>query len=283
MTVEDIITRQSRTNFAISFQLLPERKREAIHTVYAFCRCTDDIVDEGGEKGEKAALLARWTEELGRSLAGESEYALLNKLAVIAKNFNIPVEHFFLLIDGMRMDLEKNRYSTFDELYEYCYRVASSVGLMCASIFGYKKLSALNYAVNLGIALQMTNIIRDVQSDARMGRIYLPHEDMERFGYTEDMLFGGEYNEAFVQLLRLEASRAHRYYEAARASLQREDHRAFIAARIMDGVYSRLLASMERENFRVFDHRFSVSSTSKLFIALRELLSPPPLHSLART
>lgn len=281
MNVEEIITRQSRTNFSISFQLLPEEKREAINTVYAFCRCTDDIVDEGADRGEKTVLLVRWTEELRKALTGESDHALLNKLAVIAKKFNIPVDHFFLLIDGMRMDLEKTRYESFDELYEYCYRVASSVGLMCASIFGYKKLSALNYAVNLGIALQMTNILRDVKSDARMGRIYLPREDMTRFGYTEDMLFREEYNEAFVQLMRLQASRAHHYYRAARANLMKEDHRAFIAARIMDGVYSRLLATMEHNNFRVYDRRFSVSSLTKMLIALRELLSPPPAHTVA--
>ena len=205
------ITRKSKTNFMMSFAMLPEEKRDAIHTVYAFCRCTDDIVDDEGDKATKSARLQRWTEELERGFRNESEHPLLNKLNTIAVRFNIPAVHFFDLIRGMTMDLEKNRYATFDELYEYCYHVASTVGLMCSEIFGYKNEKTRAYAVDLGIAMQLTNIVRDVKDDALIGRVYIPLEDFERFGYSTEQLLGSEYNEAFVRLMRFETQRARTY------------------------------------------------------------------------
>jgi phytoene synthase len=276
--VADLITKQSKTNFMISFSMLPEQKRDAIHTVYAFCRCTDDIVDEGaGDDESKSAMLARWSAELERGFRGESMYPLLNKLSIIATRFNIPAVHFFDLIRGMRMDLEKTRYETFEELAEYCYRVASSVGLMCSEIFGYRNRTTLQYAIDLGIALQLTNIVRDVRSDAQRGRIYIPHEDFERFGYTEEQLLASVYNEAFVRLMRFETQRAREYYTRARASLAAEDHRAFAAARIMDRIYSRILDKIERKHYAVFEGKISISKFSKLVIAVREYFSSPAL------
>lgn len=278
----DFIARRSRTNFAISFAMLPRPKRTAINTVYAFCRCTDDIVDEGGDHETKTAMLARWTAELERGFQGSSEHALLNQLSIIAKKFNIPAAHFFELIRGMQMDLERTRYRTFDELHEYCYRVASTVGLMCSEIFGYTKESTRQYAVDLGIALQLTNIVRDVRSDARRGRIYIPAEDFERFGYSEEELLACAYNPAFVQLMRFETGRAREYYLRARACLAPEDHRAFFAARIMDRIYFRILDKIERKNYAVFDRKISISRISKLAIALNEYFSPPPLIATAQ-
>ena len=178
----DIITRNSKTNFYYSFSLLPKHQRSAINTVYAFCRCTDDIVDEGEDREAKSAMLKRWAHELELGLRNESRFPLLNQLNAIAQKFHIPVTHFFDLIDGMQMDLDKQRYETFDELFEYCYKVASTVGLMCSEIFGYKNERTKQYAINLGIALQLTNILRDVRHDAEKGRIYLPLEDLRRFG-----------------------------------------------------------------------------------------------------
>ena len=280
--VADIITKQSKTNFMISFSMLPEPKREAIHTVYAFCRCTDDIVDEGGDHASKSAMLARWTAELERGFRSESSYPLLNKLHVIATRFNIPAAHFFELIRGMRMDLDKARYETFDELSEYCYRVASTVGLMCSEIFGYRNKQTLQYAIDLGIALQLTNIVRDVRGDALIGRIYIPHEDFVRFGYTEDELLASVYNDSFVRLMRYEVQRAREYYDRARASLAAEDHRAFAAARIMDRIYSRILDKIERKQYAVFEDKISISSASKFFIALREYFSSPSYDVLPR-
>ncbi len=275
--VEEIITKQSKTNFLISFQMLPEHKREAINTVYAFCRCTDDIVDEEGDKAVKSARLSLWAMELERGLRGESEHALLNKLSVIARKFNIPVVHFYDLIHGMEMDLVKNRYTSFEELYEYCYKVASTVGLMCSEIFGYKHEITKEYAVNLGIALQLTNIVRDVRSDAEIGRIYLPHEDFIRFGYSEEELLASKYNQAFIDLMRFEVQRARDYYNKARLSLAHEDHKAFFAARIMDQIYYRILTKIEKKHYKVFDGKISISPATKLFIALKEYYSASPV------
>ncbi len=276
-TAEDI-TRRSKTNFMVSFAMLPEPKRDAIHTVYAFCRCTDDIVDEEGDEESKSARLKRWTEELEKGLRNESTHALLNKLSIIADRFNIPAVHFFDLIRGMRMDLEKARYETFDELYEYCYHVASTVGLMCSEIFGYKHEQTKQYAVDLGIALQLTNIVRDVKADAEIGRIYLPHEDFNRFGYSEQDLFDHVYNARFIEMMQFETQRARDYFQKARASLAHEDHAAFMAARIMDRIYYRILQKIEKKQFALFDDRISISSFSKLRLAAAEYFSKAPLE-----
>jgi phytoene synthase len=271
------ITRKSKTNFMVSFAMLPEEKRDAIHTVYAFCRCTDDIVDEEGDHLSKSATLMRWGEELEKGLRNESSFALLNRLSVIATRFNIPAVHFFDLIRGMRMDLERTRYETFDELYEYCYNVASTVGLMCSEIFGYKNETTRQYAIDLGIALQLTNIVRDVKADAEIGRIYLPREDFERFGYSYDDLLRSTYNERFVRLMRFETARAREYYQRARMSLAHEDHAAFFAARIMDRIYYRILQKIEQKQFALFDERISISSFSKFRLAMAEYISRAPV------
>ncbi|MDX9758379.1 MAG: presqualene diphosphate synthase HpnD [Bacteroidota bacterium] len=271
------ITRKSKTNFMVSFAMLPEEKRDAIHTVYAFCRCTDDIVDEGGDRESKSARLLRWTEELELGLRNESSHPLLNKLSVIAARFNIPAVHFFDLIHGMRMDLERSRYATFDELHEYCYHVASTVGLMCSEIFGYTNERTRQYAVDLGIALQLTNIVRDVKADAELGRIYLPEEDFIRFGYSYEELLNSTYNENFVRLMRFETGRAREYYQRARASLAQEDHAAFFAARIMDRIYYRILQKIEQKHYALFGARISISSAAKLRIAIAEYFSRTPL------
>jgi phytoene synthase len=272
------ITRKSKTNFMVSFAMLPEHKRDAIHTVYAFCRCTDDIVDEEGDHASKSHRLQKWTEELEKGLRNESSHALLNQLSVIADRFSIPAVHFFDLIRGMRMDLEKVRYDTFDELYEYCYNVASTVGLMCSEIFGYTKESTRQYAIDLGIALQLTNIVRDVKADAQIGRIYLPREDFDRFGYSYDEILASTYNESFVRMMRFQSQRAREYYAKARQSLAHEDHAAFFAARIMDRIYYRILQKIEQKQFALFDERISISSFAKFRIAAAEYLSRAPLQ-----
>lgn len=268
-----IITKESKTSFYYSFTMLPKHKRNAIHTVYAFCRYTDDIVDEGDDPVQKTAMLKRWVMELEKGFCNESQYPLLNQLNVIAQKFHIPVEHFFELIRGMEMDLHKNRYETFDELVEYCYRVASTVGLMCSEIFGYQNERTKEYAINLGIALQLTNIVRDVRDDAKRGRIYLPHEDFVRFGYSEEQLLRSEFNLNFQQLMKFECDRINEYFAKARMNLAREDHVAFFAARIMDRIYSRILERIVQKNFDVFQKRISVSTPSKLWIVLKEFLN----------
>jgi phytoene synthase len=267
------VTRSSNTSFYYSFSLLPKQKREAIHTVYAFCRYTDDIVDEGSDPHSKVVLLRRWRMELGRALKGRSAYPLLNQLNTTARKFNIPVDHFYDLIRGMEMDLGKTRYATFEELRNYCMLVASSVGLMCRQIFGYLNDSTREYAINLGIALQLTNILRDIKEDSRRGRIYLPLEDLRRFGCTEEDLLACRYTPEFVTMMRFECDRASRYFDMARDALRNEDKRFFFAARIMWSIYAHTLQRIKRSNYNVFERRISISSLMKLLIAFRYWLS----------
>src|SRR5712692_7441462 len=188
-----VITRGGHSSFFYSFSFLPRDQREAINTLYAFCRETDDIVDTEREQTRKIALLRKWRRELGKALDGQSEYTILNRLSATAKRFRIPVELFYDLIRGVEMDLTTNRYETFEDLRTYCYHVASTVGLMCVEIFRPRNKQTKDYAVNLGLALQLTNILRDVKLDAKYGRIYLPQEDLRRFGYTENDLFENRY------------------------------------------------------------------------------------------
>ncbi|MBM2845496.1 MAG: Squalene synthase HpnD [Bacteroidetes bacterium] len=267
------IAKNTNTNFYYSFSVLPKHKREAIKTVYAFCRFTDDIVDDGADEVRKVEMLRKWRRELARAIRGESDYPILNQLSATARRFNIPIEHFYELIRGVEMDLTKNRYETFDDLREYCYLVASTVGLMCRQIFGYKNESTRDYAINLGIALQLTNIIRDVQDDAKKGRIYIPLEDMRRFGYTEDDLLHGRYTEEFINLMRFECDRAREYFDLAHDALKDEDKHHFFAARIMWSIYAHLLRRIERSNYNVFERRISLPRFLKLLITFRYWLS----------
>ena len=212
-----------RSNFYLSFLTLSPPKREAIETIYTFCRVTDDIVDETGDDGVKQQRLHQWTDELHRALNGQSRYQVLNRLTRIMARFNIPLHHVEGLLEGMEMDLTKKRYETFEELQEYCYRAASTVGLMCAEVFGYRNERTKEYAVNLGIALQLTNILRDLKQDAKRGRIYLPLEDLGRFGYSEEELLAGVYNDRFVALMQFECERARGFFRVAKAALAEED------------------------------------------------------------
>jgi 15-cis-phytoene synthase len=257
-----------KSSFYYSFLILPRPKRDAIETIYAFCRFTDDIVDEAGDEKEKHALLLQWTEELKRSLYGVSRFSLLNRLAAIIHRFHIPVEHFYELIKGMEMDLRNTRYNTFFELEQYCYRAASTVGLICAEVFGYTNEKTKQYAIDLGIALQLTNILRDVKADAKNGRIYLPLEDLRKFNYTEEELLHLTYNERFVELMKFECQRAHEYFRRAKACLAEEDKPLFTAARTMGNIYYLLLLRIERARYDVFSKRIRLSSPLKILVAM---------------
>jgi 15-cis-phytoene synthase len=257
-----------QSNFYFSFLILPKPKREAIETIYAFCRTTDDIVDEAGDEGEKHARLLTWTDELKRSLYGISNYGLLNRLATIIMRFKIPVDHFYELIKGMEMDLTKKRYETFEELQQYCYRAGSTVGLICAEVFGYKNERTRQYAINLGIALQLTNILRDIKADAKRGRIYIPQEDLRTFGYAEDDLIRNIYDEHFVNLMKYECDRAHEFFRTAKKFLAEEDKPLFSAARTMGNIYYLLLRRIESNQYDVFSKRVRLSSSIKFLIAM---------------
>jgi phytoene synthase len=170
------------------------------------------------------------------------------------------------------MDLDRRRYGTFEELHEYCFRVAAAVGLACIEVFGYTDHRAREYAVNLGVALQLTNILRDLRTDAERGRIYLPQEEIRRFGYSEDDLLRGRYTQPFLELMRFQADRTHAYYRAARAALPRVDRRRLVAAEIMGVIYHALLRTIEARKFRVFGQRVRVSTSRKVALTLATFL-----------
>lgn len=263
------ISKESKSSFYYAFSLLPAEKRDAMNDIYAFCRYTDDIVDNQNLPDEvKFENLRKWRLELEKALKFNSQFPLLNKVSKSIQTFNIPLEPFFDLIRGMEMDLQYKRYFSFNDLQTYCYRVASTVGLMCIEIFGYKNPCVKNYAVNLGMALQLTNILRDVKIDAECGRIYLPKEDMDRFNYSEKELMDNVYNDNFVLLMRYEAAKAKKYFEEANKNLRFEDKPSLFAARAMQHIYFRLLTKLEAENFNVFEKKIKVSKFDKVALAV---------------
>jgi phytoene synthase len=262
------LTRKSRSNFYYAFLFLSREKREAIYAVYAFCRSVDDVADGTASLEEKRLQLTEWRRELDRCYAGEPRHPITVKLAQSLRRFRIPKEHFEELIAGVEMDLTQNRYRTFRDLYEYCYRVAGVVGLMCIEIFGYRNPKAKDYAINLGVALQLTNIMRDVRTDAARGRIYLPQEELARFGCHEQELLQGCYTPAFLAVMGCMGTCARQYFQNARELLASEDRPALLAAEIMGAIYYRLLESIEASGYRVFDRTITLSIQKKVWLAL---------------
>jgi phytoene synthase len=269
------------TSFYYSFLVLPLRKRNAIIAVWDFCRAVDDAVDEvvpevewarglSDEARAKATRqLANWRTEVAATFNGRPQTPQGIALQPFVREFNLPREQFEDLVDGVEMDLHHARYQTFDSLVEYCRRVASAVGLICLEIFGYQNQSARDYAKNLGLALQLTNIIRDVRADLVRGRIYLPIEDLNRFGVSEDDLRSGQLSARVIDLLRFECERAHSYYRRAASQLPREDARSLVAAEIMGGIYFEILRRVERGGYDVFSARIRVPRPTRAVIALR--------------
>jgi 15-cis-phytoene synthase len=262
------LTRKSRSNFYYSFLFLSKDQRQAMYAVYAFCRSVDDVADGTASACEKQGLLDEWRRELDRCYDGKAQHPITVKLAQSLQQFPIPKEHFAELIAGVEIDLTHHRYPTFRELYDYCYRVAGVVGLMCIEIFGYRNPKAKDYAINLGVALQLTNIMRDLKGDAERGRIYLPQEDLARFGYREEELLRDAYTPAFIELMRFAGNRARHYFQQARQLLAEEDRRSLVAAEIMGAIYYRLLETIEAERYRVFDRTITLPTSHKLWIAL---------------
>jgi phytoene synthase len=262
------VTRRSRSSFYYAFILLPAERRRALHAVYAFCRFIDDIADDEAIS-EPAMLLKRWREELDRVYAGAPTRALSRALADSARRFRIPRELFAEIINGVEMDLSRKRYQSWDELRPYCYRVASALGLICIEIFGYRNPSAKVYAENLGLALQLTNILRDVREDAERGRIYLPLEDLARFNVSENEILGGVYSPNFVCLMDFEAKRAQELYAKAQSALAREDRATLLTAEAMRLIYAAILERIIKSNYRVLDRRHSLSAPHKLYLVGR--------------
>jgi 15-cis-phytoene synthase len=262
------------TSFYYSFLVLPPRKRRAIIAVWDFCRAVDDAVDEVPAGTSPSQQLAMWRAELAACFAGAGDTRTPctpqgRALQPCIAEFDLPREPFEELITGVGMDLDQDRYPTFDALAQYCRRVASMVGLICLEIFGYRDERAKSYAINLGMALQLTNIIRDVAADLRHGRVYLPADDMARFGVTVAMLEQGRVTPAVRELLRYECDRAREYYRRASAELPRVDARSLVAAEIMGGIYFAILQRIERAGYDVFSRRIRVPRPYRAVIALR--------------
>jgi phytoene synthase len=257
------------SSFHYSFGLLPRERREAIEAVYAFCREVDDLADEGLPGRDAHSELLLFRDELSRCYAGAPTRPVTLALQRCIRRFRIPREPFEAILEGVEMDLHKRRYATFAELRGYCYRVASAVGLICLPIFGCAHPKSRDYAVDLGIALQLTNILRDLKSDADRDRIYLPADEMEAFGYGERALFSGERNAAFLALMRYQASRAGRHFESAAQAMPPSDRRRLLPAEVMGAIYRRLLRRLEAERFPVFERRVSVPRFTQLSLALR--------------
>lgn len=267
------ITKASRSNFYYAFLLLPRAQSEAIQTVYAFCRCVDDAVDQSASPEEAKKELDQWREQMRRCLEVPPSHPLLAALAGTIRKYNIPLEYFEELISGMEMDLHSRRYATFEDLRLYCYRAASVVGLICLKIFGTTRPEAEEHAVHQGLAFQLTNILRDLRADAERGRIYLPLEDLERFRYTEKDLMDSVYNPPFVEMMAFQCARARAHYEKARACLPPQDRRRLLASEVMAAVYYRILREIERRNYDVFTKKIALPRRAKLALALRTWLS----------
>ncbi|HMS84034.1 MAG TPA: presqualene diphosphate synthase HpnD [Nitrospira sp.] len=265
-------TKKSGSNFYYSFLFLPKTKRDAMYTVYAFCKAVDSAVDEPTAGTNPKDELKRWREELDAVYSGTPTTPIMVSLTHHVKALSIPKAYFEELIKGVEMDLFNNRYVTFDELSLYCYRVASVVGLICLHIFGVTSARAQDYAVALGMAFQLTNILRDVGADAAGGRIYLPLDDLHKWNYPEKAMLNQSYSPEFRVLMEYESSQAHHYYKRAEAALKglsSSERRALTVAEIMRGIYSRILERIERSNYQVFGPRISLTTTQRVLIALR--------------
>ncbi|HEV2493476.1 MAG TPA: presqualene diphosphate synthase HpnD [Terriglobia bacterium] len=267
-------TSAAATNFYYSFVLLPREKRRAIESVYAFARRGDDLVDGDLATDEAAHQMARFRELLdecyadGRPSLGSDAEPAIEALAETVHRYPIPRRLFDDLISGLQMDLDRAQYRTFEDLAVYCYRVAGTIGLISIEIFGYRSLQTRDYAVHLGTALQLVNILRDVASDARRGRVYLPDEDLDRFGVKREQLLAARPSEGFAELMRFECDRARHYFDLAQLSLAPKERRLMVAAEIMAAIYWRLLAEIEQRGYNVFGPRIALPRHLKLWIAL---------------
>ena len=266
------ITRKSASNLALAFVLLPKARREAMAALYAFCREVDDVADEDAvPETQRAAALASWRADVRRACDGASPEMTVNReLQPVIQQFKLPFNLFDELIQGCEMDLHTRRYADFDALERYCYRVASVVGLLSIEIFGYQNAACRKYAVALGQALQLTNILRDVRTDAARGRIYLPQSELQRFGVTEAEILEGRYSDRYQRLAEAVAERAREGYRLARELLPPEDRRSMIAAELMGAVYWQLLCKLEGRRFDVFGPQpIRLGKPRKLWLVFR--------------
>ncbi len=262
----------SGSSFYYSFLFLPPERRRAITALYAYCREVDDVVDECSDAGIARTKLAWWREEVGKLYAGSPQHPVTQALACGIVTHDIQQQHMLDLIDGMAMDLDYNRYPDFATLKLYCHRVAGVVGLMSASIFGYSEKQTLEYAADLGLAFQLTNVIRDVGEDSRRNRIYLPLDELEKFGVSEGDIQAGRETENFRKLMTFQIERALAQYDTAFAKLPAKDRKPQIPGIIMAGIYRTLLEEIRDDGCHVLKQRTSLTPIRKLWIASKTWL-----------
>jgi phytoene synthase len=269
------VTRRAHSNFYWGFRLLPTERRRGLTAVYAFCRAADDMADDPAMRTDPARMIARWRDELHAAYAGRPTHPIGVALADTVARFGVPRAHFDAVVDGVEMDLRRTRYARWEgDLAEYCYRVASAVGLIAIEIFGHANPSARDYAVNLGLAFQLTNILRDVAEDGARGRIYLPLEDLARFECTEDEVLAGSMTEPLRRLMAFECARAGEYYGRARFSLAEEDRTSLAAAEAMRLIYEQLLRRVMFRRYDVFGPRVQLTSAEKAALAIAAWARP---------
>ncbi len=260
---------KSGSSFYYAFLFLPPPRRAAITAFYAFCREVDDVVDEVADTAVAATKLAWWRKEAAEAFAGRPSHPVMKALMPCAAEFRITLEHLTAVVDGCQMDLEQSRYLDFPGLARYCHLVAGIVGEVAAGIFGATDPATTRYAHKLGLAMQLTNIIRDVGDDARRGRIYLPMSEMKQFGVTAQEILNRGYSDRFTALMRFQADRAHALYDEAFALLPAADRPAQKPGLMMANIYRTLLREIEADNFQVLHQRTSLTPLRKLWIAMR--------------
>jgi len=274
-----IITKRAAKIFYWGSLFLPQRKRLATWALYAFCRTIDDAVDNATDISIARGALEEWRERLNNIYAGHPTDIISLAWVDMLQHFDVPMQPAIDLIDGVQMDLDRVRPSTFDELRLYCYRVAGTVGLLSSPILGYRSVDALPHAVELGIGMQLTNIIRDIGEDARNDRIYLPQEELQRFNYSEQELMDGVINDNFIALMQFQIKRAHGYYQRARPGIDMLDPGARLAIYTISGLYRDIMNAVEKNKYDVFTKRAYVPFSTKL-ITMPKLWMGMKSHSL---
>lgn len=272
------LTQTARSNFMAGLRLLSPARRQAMEVVYAFCRAADDVVDSEASVPSAQFIeqaqqeLALWRRELALCAEGYPTHPIAVALQSVMRTYQIPIRYFEDLLAGVEMDLYRQRYRSFEELRVYCEHVASVVGLISVRVFGCKSKKADDYAVNLGIALQLTNILRDIKTDAERGRVYVPLAELKQFGYTEEDLQAGRSSEAFKKLMYFQCTRAREFFEKAQQALTASGEKSLLLpARIMAGVYERILCRIEQMQYEVFSTRIAVPKSEQLWVVARTL------------
>lgn len=267
------IVKKSGSNFYYSFFFLPKKRRRAVYAVYAFSRMIDDVADEESDVSAKEKMFSFWRSEIDAAYGGTSEHPLTKELGLAAHEFQIPRDYFTGHLNGVMQDVIQKRYATFEDLRNYCYRVASLVGLICLKIFGVDSNERnKEAAIDLGLAFQLTNIMRDVGSDAERGRIYIPEEDLSRFNLTEKDILEGHFSDDFIRMMSFEWERTDEIFKKARAGFDERARKKLLPAMVMAGIYYRILLKIKEHGFNVFDEKVRVPAGEKMMIALRAFL-----------